>query len=172
MGCLDASRGGKFLHCASSSWKGISFWSLTGFSLLLSLFFFGYVLVTFSLCWFFSELCEDYFSCSKQKQGPGLLIDHLVLFPFHSYSLLFAFSFSSLWWKLAVLFQVRHYYYRLVRRMNKLLGPELSLDAKNPKDTNAAMLRWYVSCALYWYCRSLKYIIVNKWWKPLFVIFF
>ncbi|KAG2285431.1 hypothetical protein Bca4012_034081 [Brassica carinata] len=26
-----------------------------------------------------------------------------------------------------------------VRRMNKLLGPGLSLDAKNPKDTNAAM---------------------------------
>ncbi|KAG7638769.1 SANT/Myb domain [Arabidopsis thaliana x Arabidopsis arenosa] len=39
--------------------------------------------------------------------------------------------------------QVRHYYYRLVRRMNKLLGPDLSLDAKNPKDTNAAMLRWW-----------------------------
>lgn len=39
--------------------------------------------------------------------------------------------------------QVRHYYYRLVRRMNKLLGPELSLDAKNSKETNAAMLRWW-----------------------------
>ncbi|KAJ0817884.1 putative transcription factor MYB/SANT family [Helianthus annuus] len=39
--------------------------------------------------------------------------------------------------------QVRHYYYRLVRRMNKLLGPELYLDAKNSKDTNAAMLRWW-----------------------------
>lgn len=39
--------------------------------------------------------------------------------------------------------QVRHYYYRLVRRMNKLLGPELGLDAKNSKDTNAAMLRWW-----------------------------
>lgn len=39
-------------------------------------------------------------------------------------------------------FQVRHYYYRLVRRMNKLLGPGLYLDAKNSKDTNAAMLRW------------------------------
>lgn len=39
-------------------------------------------------------------------------------------------------------FQVRHYYYRLVRRMNKLLGPGLCLDAKNSKDTNAAMLRW------------------------------
>ncbi|KAK4799083.1 hypothetical protein SAY86_024448 [Trapa natans] len=39
--------------------------------------------------------------------------------------------------------QVRHYYYRLVRRMNKLLGPRLCLDAKNSKDTNAAMLRWW-----------------------------
>ncbi|XP_021800990.1 TSL-kinase interacting protein 1-like [Prunus avium] len=38
--------------------------------------------------------------------------------------------------------QVRHYYYRLVRRMNKLLGPGLYLDSKNSKDTNAAMLRW------------------------------
>ncbi|CAN7062162.1 unnamed protein product [Brassica rapa subsp. trilocularis] len=57
MGCLDASRGGMFLHCASSCWK---------------------------------EFCQDYFSCPKQKQGSG--------------------------WD---------YYYRLVRRMNKLLGPEL-----------------------------------------------
>ncbi|XP_047335012.1 TSL-kinase interacting protein 1-like [Impatiens glandulifera] len=39
--------------------------------------------------------------------------------------------------------QVRHYYYRLVRRMNKLLGPGVCLDAKNSKDTNAAMLRWW-----------------------------
>ncbi|XP_008791201.1 TSL-kinase interacting protein 1 isoform X2 [Phoenix dactylifera] len=39
--------------------------------------------------------------------------------------------------------QVRHYYYRLVRRMNKLLGPGFYLDAKNSKDTNAAMLRWW-----------------------------
>ncbi|CAN0926935.1 TSL-kinase interacting protein 1 [Linum grandiflorum] len=39
--------------------------------------------------------------------------------------------------------QVRHYYYRLVKRMNKLLDPELCLDAKNSKDTNAAMLRWW-----------------------------
>nr|GEU92805.1 TSL-kinase interacting protein 1-like isoform X1 [Tanacetum cinerariifolium] len=37
--------------------------------------------------------------------------------------------------------QVRHYYYRLVTRMNKLLGPELALDARNCKETNAAMLR-------------------------------
>ncbi|CAM8925522.1 unnamed protein product [Rhodiola kirilowii] len=39
--------------------------------------------------------------------------------------------------------QVRHYYYRLFRRMNKLLGPGLSLDAKNSKETIAAMLRWW-----------------------------
>ncbi|KAL5674395.1 hypothetical protein ACJX0J_018701, partial [Zea mays] len=36
--------------------------------------------------------------------------------------------------------QVRHYYYRLVRRMKKLLGPRFSLDAKNSKDTIATML--------------------------------
>ncbi|XP_052176201.1 TSL-kinase interacting protein 1-like [Diospyros lotus] len=39
--------------------------------------------------------------------------------------------------------QVRHYYYRLLRRMNKLLGPGLCLDTKNSKDTNSAMLRWW-----------------------------
>ncbi|KAG2542208.1 TSL-kinase interacting protein 1-like isoform X1 [Panicum virgatum] len=39
--------------------------------------------------------------------------------------------------------QVRHYYYRLVRRMKKLLGPGFLLDAKNSKDTIAAMLRWW-----------------------------
>ncbi|XP_058102166.1 TSL-kinase interacting protein 1-like isoform X2 [Magnolia sinica] len=39
--------------------------------------------------------------------------------------------------------QVRHYYYRLVRRMNKLLGPGFSLDIKNTKDTISAMLRWW-----------------------------
>ncbi|MCL7047548.1 hypothetical protein MKW94_000275 [Papaver nudicaule] len=38
--------------------------------------------------------------------------------------------------------QVRHYYYRLVRRMNKLLGPDFLLDARNFKETNGAMLRW------------------------------
>uniref|UniRef100_A0A7N0TB70 TSL-kinase interacting protein 1 n=1 Tax=Kalanchoe fedtschenkoi TaxID=63787 RepID=A0A7N0TB70_KALFE len=39
--------------------------------------------------------------------------------------------------------QVRHYYYRLFRRMNKLLGPGISLDSKNSKETIAAMLRWW-----------------------------
>ena len=41
-----------------------------------------------------------------------------------------------------VAIQVRHYYYRLVRRVKKLLGPGFSLDARNSKDTIAAMLRW------------------------------
>ncbi|GBG78378.1 hypothetical protein CBR_g26407 [Chara braunii] len=39
--------------------------------------------------------------------------------------------------------QVRHYYYRVIKRMNKLLGPGLVLDARNPHDVNAAMLRWW-----------------------------
>ncbi|GLT25704.1 hypothetical protein SLA2020_008160 [Shorea laevis] len=51
--------------------------------------------------------------------------------------------------------QVRHYYYRLVRRMNKLLGPGLCLDAKNSKDTNAAMLRWWSLLEKY-SCRASK----------------
>ncbi|KAF3781482.1 TSL-kinase interacting protein 1 [Nymphaea thermarum] len=38
---------------------------------------------------------------------------------------------------------VRHYYYRLIKRINKLLGPAFTLDAKNSKDANAAMLRWW-----------------------------
>ncbi|KAJ6699173.1 CRAMPED PROTEIN [Salix purpurea] len=51
--------------------------------------------------------------------------------------------------------QVRHYYYRLVRRMNKLLGPRLYLDAKNSKDTNSAMLRWWSLLAKY-SCKASK----------------
>ncbi|KAE9607720.1 hypothetical protein Lal_00014151 [Lupinus albus] len=51
--------------------------------------------------------------------------------------------------------QVRHYYYRLVRRMNKLLGPGLCLDAKNSKDTNAAMLRWWTLLEKY-SCKASK----------------
>ncbi|XWS55851.1 hypothetical protein CRYUN_Cryun09bG0035400 [Craigia yunnanensis] len=51
--------------------------------------------------------------------------------------------------------QVRHYYYRLVRRMNKLLGPGLCLDAKNSKDTNTAMLRWWSLLEKY-SCRASK----------------
>ncbi|GLJ17001.1 hypothetical protein SUGI_0294110 [Cryptomeria japonica] len=39
--------------------------------------------------------------------------------------------------------QVRHYYYRIIKRMNKLLGPAFVLDAKNTKDANAALLRWW-----------------------------
>ncbi|CAL1379111.1 unnamed protein product [Linum trigynum] len=51
--------------------------------------------------------------------------------------------------------QVRHYYYRLVRRMNKLLGPGLCLDAKDSKDTNAAMLRWWALLEKY-SCKASK----------------
>ncbi|KAJ0815285.1 putative transcription factor MYB/SANT family [Helianthus annuus] len=40
--------------------------------------------------------------------------------------------------------QVKHYYYHLVRRMNKLFDLKLSLDAKNSKYTNATMLRWWL----------------------------
>ncbi|CAI0426827.1 unnamed protein product [Linum tenue] len=50
---------------------------------------------------------------------------------------------------------VRHYYYRLVRRMNKLLGPGLCLDAKDSKDTNAAMLRWWALLEKY-SCKASK----------------
>ncbi|KAJ7298592.1 hypothetical protein O6H91_Y538200 [Diphasiastrum complanatum] len=39
--------------------------------------------------------------------------------------------------------QVRHYYYRVIKRMNKLLGPGLILDAKNSKDANTALLHWW-----------------------------
>ncbi|KAK4481094.1 hypothetical protein RD792_011965 [Penstemon davidsonii] len=53
--------------------------------------------------------------------------------------------------------QVRHYYYRLVRRMNKLLGPELSLDAKNSKETIAAMLRWVLFVSNYRISKQVCY---------------
>jgi hypothetical protein len=36
--------------------------------------------------------------------------------------------------------QVKHYYYRLVWCMEKLLGPKFSHDAMDSKDTIAAML--------------------------------
>ena len=59
-----------------------------------------------------------------------------------SYEVLPLFYFLCYLLSMFLFLQVRHYYYRLVRRMNKLLGPGLCLDAKNSKDTNAAMLRW------------------------------
>ncbi|BFI20449.1 protein Mp1R-MYB4 [Marchantia polymorpha subsp. ruderalis] len=39
--------------------------------------------------------------------------------------------------------QVRHYYYRVIKRMNKILSPSLVLDAKNSSYVNSAMLRWW-----------------------------
>ncbi|BBN17270.1 hypothetical protein Mp_7g13240 [Marchantia polymorpha subsp. ruderalis] len=38
---------------------------------------------------------------------------------------------------------VRHYYYRVIKRMNKILSPSLVLDAKNSSYVNSAMLRWW-----------------------------
>ncbi|CAM6105997.1 unnamed protein product [Calypogeia fissa] len=39
--------------------------------------------------------------------------------------------------------QVRHYYYRVIKRMNRILAPTLILDAKNSTHVNSAMLRWW-----------------------------
>lgn len=39
--------------------------------------------------------------------------------------------------------QVRHYYYRCIKRMNKLLQPGMVLDISNPLVVNTAMLRWW-----------------------------
>ncbi|KAL2613046.1 hypothetical protein R1flu_024738 [Riccia fluitans] len=39
--------------------------------------------------------------------------------------------------------QVRHYYYRVIKRMNKVLSPSLVLDAKNSTYVHSAMLRWW-----------------------------
>jgi hypothetical protein len=38
---------------------------------------------------------------------------------------------------------VRHYYYRCIKRMNKLLQPGMILDISNPLVVNTAMLRWW-----------------------------
>lgn len=38
-----------------------------------------------------AEFREDYFSCAKQKQGPGWLLEHWVSFPTHLHLLVFAF---------------------------------------------------------------------------------
>eukprot|EP00850_Spirogloea_muscicola_P020758 SM000226S07399 [mRNA] locus=s226:1395:6352:+ [translate_table: standard] len=40
--------------------------------------------------------------------------------------------------------QVRFYYYRLIKRMNKLMGPGFNLDPKNDKEANLAMHRWWM----------------------------
>ncbi|KAK1400165.1 hypothetical protein POM88_010028 [Heracleum sosnowskyi] len=43
--------------------------------------------------------------------------------------------------------KVSHYYYRLVRRMNKLLDLQLCLDSSNSKDTNSAIIRCKIADA-------------------------
>lgn len=69
-------------------------------------------------------------------------LPQMIVFSFISDDIMACFSFLTPLFIIGADLQVRHYYYRLVRRMNKLLGPGLCLDAKNSKDTNAAMLRW------------------------------
>lgn len=138
MGCLDSSGGRELFCCSTAIWQGkllVTF--------LLIFIWKEYAFPPTYIFWqhnFFSaEFWENYIPCPEQKQGSGGFHDILVDFLLPFVSLIFSnisrrFDLSGI--------QVRHYYYRLVRRMNKLLGPELCLDAKNSKDTNAAMLRW------------------------------
>lgn len=39
--------------------------------------------------------------------------------------------------------QVRHYYYRLIKRLNKILGAESKLDIKNPLQVHRAMIKFW-----------------------------
>lgn len=39
--------------------------------------------------------------------------------------------------------QVRHYYYRLIKRLNKILGGESKLDIKNSLQVHRSMLKFY-----------------------------
>lgn len=39
--------------------------------------------------------------------------------------------------------QVRHYYYRLIKRLNKILGVEQRLDIKNPLQVHRAMAKFW-----------------------------
>ncbi|PSC75321.1 TSL-kinase interacting 1 isoform X1 isoform A [Micractinium conductrix] len=39
--------------------------------------------------------------------------------------------------------QVRHYYYRLIKRLNKIMGPCAPLDIKNPMQVHRAMIKFW-----------------------------
>ncbi len=39
--------------------------------------------------------------------------------------------------------QVRHYYYRLIKRLNKILGADQRLDIKNPLQVHRAMAKFW-----------------------------
>ena len=39
--------------------------------------------------------------------------------------------------------QVRHYYYRLIKRLNKILGPGSALDIKNPLQVHRSMIKFW-----------------------------
>jgi len=47
---------------------------------------------------------------------------------------------------------VRHYYYRLIKRLNKILGADAKLDIKNPLAVHRAMIKFWevVSAGLGW----------------------
>lgn len=83
--------------------------------------------------WFPSTLLREIFNLLSQHHMPILLYKRVNSIVFDCNVKIF---------NVFCAIQVRHYYYRLVRRMKKLLGPGFSLDAKNSKDTIAAMLRW------------------------------
>jgi hypothetical protein len=38
---------------------------------------------------------------------------------------------------------VRHYYYRLIKRLNKILGPGSALDIKNPLQVHRSMIKFW-----------------------------
>ena len=39
--------------------------------------------------------------------------------------------------------QVRHYYYRLIKRLNRILGKESALDTKNPMQVHQSMIKFW-----------------------------
>ena len=38
--------------------------------------------------------------------------------------------------------QVRHFYYRMVKRVVKLIGPGFKLNPSNSKEANQVLLKW------------------------------
>ena len=38
---------------------------------------------------------------------------------------------------------MRHYYYRLIKRLNKILGAQSKLDVRNPLQVHRSMLKFY-----------------------------
>lgn len=154
MGCMDTSGGRKLFLCSATSWEGNSlFWCIYRHKAsFLFCFYFSCGINNYCGCGtsIFRILRKLLVACRVKTRIRWYMLACIYLFNYpHTFSsmlfpsLVFSFFFF-LNISIPLIWQVRHYYYRLVRRMNKLLGPELCLDAKNSKDTNAAMLRWYV----------------------------